>query len=175
MKHLILMRHAHAVRSSANGDHERELTPDGWRAASRMGVWIRQELGRPNLALVSDAQRTRDTFAGLAKAFDPAPHARIEASLYDASYQAILDIVRRTDSRLRSLLVVGHNPGVGELALLLAGPDRNDATDRVRDGFPPGASAYFVFDGDWRELALGGASLCAFATPADFDSSFEDE
>lgn len=164
MHTLLLLRHGKAVGSDPAGDHERALNALGRWQASAIGAQLSRTGLAPDLALVSDARRTRET-AELA--LGPETHAlRIEAGLYDASTQTILDFVRAVPNDIRRLLIVGHNPGIGETARLLERSGEPQAAVALQDGFPTAALAVFELDTpDWSTIGPASATLTRFIVP----------
>ena len=165
MRHLLILRHAKAV-PHRSGDIDRELTNRGRREAGLMG---RQILARgllPDLALVSPSTRTRETIA-LAMAQWPAPAPlQIDRAIYLAEAPALLDVLRAAPDAPQTLMIVGHNPGLAELALNLTGGGDPQARMRMMEGFPTGALAVMEVPADhWGELSFHGARLKAFITP----------
>jgi len=149
MDRLILMRHGDAERDSATGDDfDRRLSARGHEESARMGETL-ADLGlTPDLALASSAVRTRETWADVSAAF-PKALARFEDSLYLADSQDIRTAAEAAGREAGSVMVVGHNPGLQELALtlLIEGSAPGSALDRVRTGFPTSGAAVFLFDG----------------------------
>lgn len=160
---LVLLRHALAV-SSAPSDHARELSERGRRAAAEVGTWLTQIGVAPDLALVSDAARTVQTWeeASLAAGWNVAPER--SAALYAAGPEALLDLVREVDPAVASLVVVGHNPTMAYLAEMLDdGAGDDDAiTGLVSAGYPPGSATVFAVRGEWSELSSDGATVTGF-------------
>lgn len=109
MTKLILMRHATASWDSPAGDHERPLDEKGKAEAARLGNWLRLADHLPDIALVSDAMRTQQTFIGLGLAC-PAQYSR---DLYLASPA---DIAKKMVGHQGSILIIAHNPGIAEFA-----------------------------------------------------------
>ena len=123
---------------------------------------------RPSLVLCSSALRTRETLAAILPALGEAVVVVIDPSLYSASAAEIVDRVRAASDDVPSIMVIGHNPGMQELALSLAtsGP----ALSAVREGFVTGALATLEFSGEhWRLLAPGTAELVGFVAPRELD------
>ena len=85
MLRMILFRHAKAARHAGGGDHERPLETRGQKAAARMGRWLAESPWRPDLAVTSDARRTRETLAIAGQAFTPALPVIAEPRIYEAS------------------------------------------------------------------------------------------
>ncbi|MEV7009575.1 histidine phosphatase family protein [Streptosporangium sp. NPDC051022] len=141
---LVVLRHAKAAHIPGLADRERPLTERGKRDAHRIG----QELAgldlRPDLVLCSPSTRTRET-AELAL---PGADITFERDIYEAYADDLLMLVRRSDPAVRTLILVGHNPGVHELI--------QDLTTRDGDsGFPPGAFAVIETDDEWAGLDSG--------------------
>lgn len=120
---LIVMRHAKAAVESTNGtDFGRALTPRGREDASRIGAWLQEQVPDVGLALSSPALRTRETLLGVMSAWrgDVAPPpVRWEPEMYLAALPELLSLV--AGETTRPLLLVGHNPGIGELVMHLIG------------------------------------------------------
>ncbi len=157
MKTLILLRHAQS--GPGTPDRERSLDNTGLDEAARVGRLLAEAAPRPGLALVSDARRARQTFAALAAWPEPV-RAAVEPRLYAASRDAILHLIRAIPDGESCVLVVGHNPGLGEAARLLAqdGPARDMAALGLR--FPTAAAAVIGCPvANWSETGAGGRLL----------------
>ena len=148
MDRLILVRHGDAERDSATGDDfDRCLSSRGREEAARMGETL-AELGMaPDLALVSGAARTRESWAAMAAAF-PDAQVRFEDPLYLAEAEVIRRLAEAAGKSARAVLVLGHNPGLQELAvrLMLEGGTSGGPVSRAQSGFPTGGAAAFLFD-----------------------------
>lgn len=165
MRQLILMRHGKAEAESAQGDHARPLSRRGRAEAAEAGRRI-AALARPAFALVSDSLRTRQTFDNCITALDPAPPRRVTPALYGATPESILREIGTVADAVSCLLVIGHNPGIGDLARHLA--DRGPAGDvaRLAEGFPTSCFAVISLDAPrWSEAAPPGR--LTFLFPAD--------
>ena len=114
MRRVILMRHAEAAAETGAGDHARPLTPRGESDARRAGAAL-AEVGCPQFALVSDSRRTRDTFDIVQHRLGVAVPHRFSRALYGASSHEILAATRDVPPTIRCLLMIGHNPGIGDL------------------------------------------------------------
>ena len=142
MQRLILLRHGKADSVSAlGGDLERGLTDRGRRDAALMGRVLAEAGLVPDLVLVSSARRTRETWEELAPAF---PKANVEFSrgLYLASRDHLAHAVDATGDEAGCLMIVGHNPGLHELAIACAGDAALDDSGML-DSFPTSAAAVF--------------------------------
>jgi phosphohistidine phosphatase len=167
MRRLILMRHAKAHRDDPAGDRARALTELGRADARRAGAWLAQEALEPDLALVSDARRTRETMERIMPALARPPHLRIDPKLYLAEPPALLRAIRAAPAEARTVLLVAHNPGVGELALALTGAGDAQNAARLAHSFPTGSMAVLTFDGEWARTRELGARLERFVTARD--------
>jgi phosphohistidine phosphatase len=167
MKQLLLLRHAKSSWDDPGlDDFDRPLAERGLEAAQSMGRELAAREWLPDLALVSSALRTRDTWRLVAAELPAHPQVAFAKALYDASAADILSKIRQTDPSRDSLLVVGHNPGLEDLARQLAGPGSEaKARKKLDEKFPTTALARFVFEGDWS--ALISARLTHCLTPKD--------
>jgi phosphohistidine phosphatase len=177
MRQLLLLRHAKSSWDDPGlSDHARPLNARGRRAAAAMSGAMR-ELGlQPDLVLVSSSRRTLQTLEALTP-FDD--NALIEPmdTLYLAPVSLLLEAVRKVPETVRSVLMIGHNPGLHELALALAGDvatagggggrGPSVAASRLAEGFPTAALAEFTIAAPWRAVAAGGGRLVRFLLPRD--------
>jgi len=121
----------------------------------------------PAVVLCSSAVRTRETLDVIAPVLGE-PEVLIEDGLYGASADGLLARLQAVPDSAESVLLIGHNPGIGDLALALAVDDDGDgdALRRLREGVPTGALATLVLaDGGWAELRDGGAALADYVIP----------
>jgi phosphohistidine phosphatase len=152
MDRLILMRHGKAERDSASGDDfDRPLAARGRAESTAMAATL-ADLGLiPDLVLVSAAARTRDTWAAAAPAF-PKAKARFERALYLAEDDVILKLAQLAGEGVRTVMVIGHNPGLQELTLqlLIQGGAAASLVAKAQTAFPTGAAAVFLLDDNAR-------------------------
>jgi phosphohistidine phosphatase len=171
MHQLLLLRHAKSSRDDATlPDRDRPLNKRGFRAAAAIRGAMR-ELGlAPDVVLVSPARRTQETLAAL-EPWDDTPLIEPTETLYLASANHLLAVLRGVSETVRSLLLIGHNPGMHELAVMLAGPRAQSgsgaAVTRLAEGFPTGTLAEFAIAVPWRQLEAGGGQLVHFLRPRD--------
>ena len=165
MKRLYLLRHAKSSWDDASlPDHERPLAPRGKKAAKAMAGHLRKEGVRPALVLCSSSVRTRETLALIAKVLGEEVPVEVEEGLYGAGAEELLERLRAVPAGVASVLLIGHNPAVQELALDLAGGGAERA--RLEEKFPTGALATLEFDVEtWTELEPGRGELVAFVVP----------
>jgi phosphohistidine phosphatase len=157
MRQLVLLRHAKAAVDSDTGqDFDRPLAPRGREDAPVVGKALADAGAEPELALVSAAKRTRETWELVSAAF-PGVEARFLDELYDETAETLLHLVEH--AKVARLMIVGHNPGLQELAIRLA--RRNTPLDAaVRAKFPTCAAALYS-----RKDDLGALKLQEFITP----------
>ncbi|MFE9633523.1 SixA phosphatase family protein [Streptomyces sp. NPDC006463] len=165
MPDLVILRHAKSAWPQGVPDRERPLGPRGLRDAPAAGRLLAQAALLPDLVLCSPARRTRQTWELAAAELPVQPPVRFEPQLYGADAEDLLDAVRDTSAEVARLLLVGHNPGLQELILLLAGeaPDRD--LDRIETKFPTSAVAALSCPGPWPALDPATAVLTYFAIP----------
>lgn len=166
MRTLILLRHAKAVRAhEADSDEARGLTGRGRRNAAAAGAAIAEAGLKPTLALVSISERTRQTAEHALAGF--ALETRFEDALYHAAPESVWDAFAASDAE--SVIIVGHNPGIGELVSMLV-HQAHDGSKLAREfsgHFPTAAFAAFEIRGELMRAA--GSSLVAAWKPRDKD------
>jgi phosphohistidine phosphatase len=170
MHRLILMRHAKTERAAVSGlDRDRALTARGTADAALMGRVLAEKTLRPDLALVSPAVRTRQSWDAVQEALGDV-EVRIEPRLYDASPDTIRRLVEDAEDQAGCLLVMAHNPGVHTLALeyLTESAASPAILDRLAGGFPTGAAAVFEVD------VAGRCAYDGFLTPKAFGGGADD-
>ena len=158
------MRHAKAV-ATAPADHERALAARGRDDAGAAGRWLREQAITPDVALVSDALRTRQTWEAIAAAagWDESV-AVFSEGLYAAGSDSAFDLLRETDTDVTTLVVIGHNPTMASVAELIddGEGDSDSTTGMVTRGFPTSALAVFAVACPWADLGPGSGRLEAF-------------
>ena len=165
---LILLRHAKAVKSTGD-DFARILTDAGGADAVRAGAVLRGRGLCPEVAMVSPAARTRQTFEAVAATAERPIETGFPDALYEATAQTIRDLVGAIDGNRGSAIVVGHNPGIAEGIAALARDGDLRAIDRLRAGFRPCSLAVLTFEAaDWREATRVGGHLDLLLTPDEF-------
>lgn len=171
MPQLLLLRHAKSSWDDPKlPDHSRPLNARGKAAASNVGRLLRLMQLTPDRILVSSSRRTLQTLEQL-EPWDIQPQVEIHDRLYIAPSEAILDEIHEVPPATERLMVVGHNPGLHELGLLLIHGAEGAEPQRLHNGFPTAALACFHFDGAWTDLKKGRASLDRFVVPNDVAES----
>jgi phosphohistidine phosphatase len=162
-RRLIVLRHAKSAWPDDVSDHERPLGPRGLRDAPRLGRWLDEHGYVPEHVFCSTARRTRDTWLRVAAELSALPPVEYDDDLYGAGPEEFLNAVRRVPGAVTTLALVGHEPGVSELTLHLAG--HGEDTRQVQAKFPTGAAAVLATADTWADLAT--ARLEAFFRPRD--------
>lgn len=160
-RRLVLLRHAKAEPWAAS-DEARPLALRGRRQASAVGEAIALRGPVPELALVSAATRTRQTWELLAARLAHEVPSLVLPELYHAAPRQVLTLVQEHGGEHAGVIVVGHEPVMSALAAMLADGDSDSAlVDQVRHGIPTATRCVLEFDAPWSELARGGARLVA--------------
>lgn len=179
LRQLLLMRHAKSSWDDPTlSDHARPLNPRGRGAAAAMRRMMHDVGLAPDLVLVSSARRTLQTLEAL-EPWDDTPLVEPMDALYLAEPEQLLQVLHGVAETVRSVLVLGHNPGLHDLALLLAGPEDGPAgapsggpeRRRLAEGFPSGALAEFSVPGSWAALGNFDCRLVRFVTPRDLTAT----
>jgi phosphohistidine phosphatase len=155
MRTLVLLRHAKAEHPDVGSDFDRRLTTRGEADATAAGAWLAAEGIRPELVLCSAAARTRETWDVVARAL-PTPEVRYEQSLYEGGRTEVFDLLRTVPDSVHTVLVVGHNPTVSEVSLMLM-PD--DQWDGQQLELKTSGLAVHETDGSWSTTEPGSMRL----------------
>lgn len=152
-RRLLLLRHAKAVTGPGTeaGDHARDLSERGRNDARVLGETLHRLELRPGLILLSSALRTRRTWEMLALSGDPPPLVTIADRFYLAEPEELLGALREIPDGIGLVMLIGHNPGLHELSLHLAG-DNAATPPGLRAGMPTCSLVMFEIDGGWRDL-----------------------
>jgi phosphohistidine phosphatase len=189
---LVLFRHAKSAWPDV-ADHDRPLARRGIRAAPVMGRWLREAGLLPGQVLCSTARRARETWQFAQAGLAATPPVTFDARIYEAAATDLLAVIGEVPPATGTLLLIGHNPAMEDLALLLAtasgaaagpgpagaAPGDMDAApgdmERMRSKFPTAAIAVLEFHGAWPELAPARARLTAFVMPRDLGSGSSED
>jgi phosphohistidine phosphatase len=165
-RRLYLLRHAKSSWDDPGlADRDRPLARRGEKALERMHEHLTGTAEGPELVLCSSARRTRMTLDGIAGALPTDVDIEIEDGLYAAASGALLSRLQRVPDDVARVMLIGHNPGLEDLALLLVGAGDRSTRARMATKFPTGALATLGFDGPWAALDAGGATLEEFVVP----------
>ena len=177
MRQLLLLRHAKSSWDEASlSDRERPLNARGRRSAAMIRTAL-NDLGlQPDIILVSTARRTLETL-DLLDPWDETPLIEPMESLYLADVPQLLAVLRGVAETVRSVMIIGHNPGLHDVALTLVGTEtladpaaaHQMPLRGLTQGFPTGGLAEFVVPGHWSQIGPGAARLVRFLTPRDLE------
>jgi phosphohistidine phosphatase len=167
-KLLYLLRHAKSDwDDQALADRDRPLAPRGRKAASALAGHIERSGISPALVLCSPARRTMDTLRLISGSFRDPVEILVEEELYGAGMGELLRRLRRVDEATPSVMLIGHNPAIHELALALA--RSVDDLEQLKRKFPTGAMATLAVPGAWKDLGADPADLLEFALPRELN------
>jgi len=174
MPRLMLLRHAKTERAQpGERDRDRKLTKRGRADAPVIGAYMAHHGLIPDLALVSPAERAQQTWALAAAAFAKAPRAVNDERIYNAGPETLIGVIAAT-RKVRSLLVVGHNPGLHELALQLVASGDVDMREALHEKLP--TSGLVVIDlpfDDWSPVHPRSGRLERFVSPRLIEAATE--
>jgi phosphohistidine phosphatase len=171
MRRLLLLRHAKTEHDAPSGrDQDRRLDDRGRRDAAEIGGWIGQHPPFPDAVLVSTAVRTRQTWEIAWEAMKHlVPQPRIETlpQLYGADPAQLLQTIHDASAAdPQRLMVIGHNPGMHELALALTGSGDAAGRKALAENLPTSGLAIFSFAvDDWADVAFRRGRLVQFISP----------
>jgi phosphohistidine phosphatase len=170
MKTLTLLRHAKSGWDDPVArDFDRPLNAKGKRAAAMVGRHMRSLELQFDHAIASPAVRVMETLdqieSGYGRRFAPDWDRRV----YLASAATLLDVIHGFSAETESALLIGHNPGLEDLVLMLVADGADPLRDAVEDKYPTASLAELQFEGDWGDVAAGTARLTRFIRPRDLD------
>lgn len=172
------MRHAKSDYPWGVGDIDRPLAPRGRGDAPRVGEWIAGAVGLPDLAVVSPARRTQQTWELLAPAFAGDVPTQLDDRIYGAWGDELVEVVAGLPVQARTVLLVGHEPGVSDLALLLATRDPGPGSrlrDRISQKYPTCTAAVLTSALDWAQAGPDWGELAEVKSPRELPGSPADQ
>jgi phosphohistidine phosphatase len=175
MRRLLLLRHAKSGYPQGVADIDRPLAPRGRDAAPLMGDYIARESLRPDHAMVSPTRRTQETWEAVRSFLDGTREETVP-SIYEAPSARILDAIRSAPDEAATLLIIGHNPGLGDAALRLVGDGPKDLRRDLREKFPTAALAVIAFEIEtWTAITDGAGTLLRYVRPRQLAAEMEDD
>lgn len=167
MRRLIILRHAKSDRAGqSTPDLARPLNARGQEAAARIGAYMAKHDLVPNLVLCSSAERTKETWNIVATSFPAVAPATFDKRLYDATADKAMELVRETKPDAHTLMVVGHNPTMHELATLLIAAGDIDQRVNLHQKLPTGGLVVIDFPVDsWNDIQIHSGRLDRFISP----------
>lgn len=167
MRRLLLLRHAKSSwKTEGQDDFDRPLSPRGRKSAPVMGAFLRDADIAPDLILCSTACRARETLSLILPFLRGEATIQLEDRLYLASAAKLLARLKQLDSPWQRVMVVAHNPGLQNLALMLSAEDKNGNRQAVESKLPTGALAQIDCPvTQWSALARQGGQITRLVTP----------
>jgi phosphohistidine phosphatase len=172
MRRLLLLRHSKTERPEpGQRDRDRKLMERGRSDAPLIGTYMARHRLTPDLVLVSPAKRTLETWELVEGALNKTPQVAREERIYNARTRTLADLIRETEDA-GSLLMIGHNPGLHDLANELIGSGEVEARESLNEKLPTSGLVVidFAFD-DWSELHDSSGRLERFVTPRSLGAS----
>jgi phosphohistidine phosphatase len=172
MRRLMLLRHAKSDWSQTTADRGRPLNDRGRAVAPLMGAYLAHHALLPDRVVVSPARRTLETWELAARPLAGSAAAPVvEERIYEASAETLLGVVRALPEACHLVLVVGHNPGMQELALQLIATGDADARRRLAEKYPTGGLTVIDFAvDDWAVVHPRSGRLDRFVVPKMLDA-----
>lgn len=152
---LVILRHAKTANPEGTADRDRPLTTRGQADATAAGTWLSAGGLDPDLVLCSPSRRTKQTWHGVALGLAKAPKVQYDEAIYGGSVRSLLAVVRSADEDAATVLLIGHNPGLSQLSILLHPADAT--TDDDADGLKTAGIAVHTWDGGWSDCGPGAA------------------
>ncbi len=165
MHMLHLLRHAKSSWKGDAEDHERRLSRRGREASRLVGRHLAAAIGAPDLVLCSSAARTRETLDLVLAGFAPRPRCLVEDELYLANPKKLLGRLSRLAEDEGNVLLIGHNPGMHELAMMLAEPGTPQASALASGKFPTAARVSLRISTRWAEIGGARHPVVDYVTP----------
>jgi phosphohistidine phosphatase len=163
-----LLRHAKSSWDNPDlPDRLRPLTRRGVRAVGTLARHLRRAGVAPGLVLCSSAVRAVQTWEGVAPGVPAGTPVEIDEAIYHAGAGDLLRRLQRMPAPVESVLVIGHNPGLEDLAVALVGAGDRALRERLATKFPTGGLATLEVAGEWHDLRWGAATLVAYVVPRD--------
>jgi phosphohistidine phosphatase len=168
MRRLFLVRHAKAEPSVGREDYARKLTERGRADARRVAKALAARHFLPDVLIHSGAGRAKETAEIFVAAWRDEVELQEQAWLYDASLTTLIEHTRALGREHKRVGLVGHNPGLGELATTLTGSGAEPEVRRLMAKYPTGSVAVLDFSiRRWKEVAPNSAMLALYVTPAE--------
>lgn len=175
MRRLMLLRHAKSdLAKPGMPDRDRPINRRGQETVAKIGAYMARHGLIPELVLCSTARRARETWEELAGVFKDQPATTYESRLYNAGPEVFLDVVRETKAEIRTLLLVGHNPGLHDLAGMLIASGDLDHRERLREKYPTAGLVVIDFaPDDWSMVHPYAGRLERFVVPRGLETAID--
>lgn len=174
MLRLLLLRHAKAASPAGVLDLDRPLAQRGQEASAVMANYIKSEFLAPDLALVSPARRTQETWEIVHPIIGEVP-SRHDGRIYEAPFARLLTVLQEVEADARTVLMIGHNPGFEDLASFLIGEGDMEGIMRLGSKYPTAGLAVIDFSVEsWSEVKRKSGRLERFVTPKSIGAGEDD-
>lgn len=171
MRRLLLIRHAKTEPHIGRDDYQRRLTDRGRADARRVAAALAARKMLPEILVHSGAARAKETAEIFAGEWKRKVDLREEPGLYDANLMSLLALTRALPDKRQRVGLVGHNPGLGELATALTGSGAEPEVRRLAAKYPTGAVAALDFSvRRWQDVERNSGTLALYLTPAELDA-----
>ncbi|MEM7650867.1 MAG: histidine phosphatase family protein [Pseudomonadota bacterium] len=171
MKRLLVLRHAQALPAEGGNDIDRALSPKGLSDALALGETIKKRGYVPDRVLCSAAKRTQQTCEELIKGLDTDIHTEFTNAIYSARIAELMQMVQETDDKVQSLLVIGHNPTIYELAVKLSIQGHETSMNHLMQGYPPASLSIIEADIEhWGDIKAENCKLLDLLDPLDYNA-----
>ena len=166
VKSIHLLRHAKSSwKEPELDDHDRPLSKRGRRVATALAHYLQRSPLAPDVVLCSSAARARQTLDVIGTALRPSKVV-LDRTIYEAGPRELLKLLRQLPESAESVLLIGHNPALHELAVTLAGVKSVGKLPSLTEKFPTAALASFQFDGSWTALQAHQTTVIGYLAPA---------
>jgi phosphohistidine phosphatase len=163
-RRLVLLRHSKAAAGSA--DIERPLADRGFEDARAVGRWLISLGISPDRVVVSTALRAQQTWETAAAALAANLPTVVDPRIYDNSVEDLLAVIRGTPAAVATLVLVGHNPSMGELATVLDDGNGDPvAREAIARSYPTSGVCVFDVSTEWSRLDAAEGTVSSFAAP----------
>jgi phosphohistidine phosphatase len=167
MLRLMLLRHAKATPYTGRDDYERSLTDRGRSDAALIAGYLGKHELEPDLLLHSGAARTKETAGIVLRQLPAEIEVSIDTNIYEANRSTLMDVVQDLPGDSATVMLVGHNPGMADVARHLVGRGEAEAIARMTQKFPTSGLAVIEFPGhSWNSIRPQSGKLIAFVTPS---------
>ena len=171
MKTLLLLRHAQALPAESGGDIERKLSPKGLSDALALGQSLSLKNLQPEQIYCSTAKRTRQTCEKLLEGLDARVHTEFSKIIYTANVGDLFHLIQNTDDTIETLMIVGHNPTIYELAVKLSSQGAETVMNHLSLGYPPASLSVIQANApSWAEIDPAGCTIKELLDPLDYNA-----
>ena len=171
MKQLLLLRHAQAFPAEGGSDIDRSLSPKGLSDALALGQTLKKQNICPDQILCSSAKRTRMTCEKVLEGLEANIHTVFTKDIYGAAVGGLFQMIQDADDGNNTLMLIGHNPTIYELAVRLSSKGNDSAINNLVQGYPPASLSIIETDiENWASIDPNACNLKALLDPLDYNA-----